>query len=100
MNRVVFMGMSCEVRFSKYVDNDRTAIVLYNNDGSLMTKATVNLDIPMEPDEVAIRDYSENEGMLNVLVAAGIVSEPIRREQSGFVMIPICKLLVKERGAG
>ena len=97
MITVKFMEWNCIVNFKSY-SNGRTAIQLLSNneDQDLIAVASVNLaDVSMEKDEIAIKDYSENEGMLHCLVKAGIVSQPIRYRQSGFVKIPICKLLVK-----
>ena len=47
-----------------------------------------------DPDEVTIKDYSENEGIFEVLVENKIVSKPIRFEQTGYVRCPTCKLLI------
>lgn len=52
---------------------------------------TVNLE-GLEPDEVAIKNYSENEGMLTFLVGEDIVEPPHRVIPSGFVNIPVCRL--------
>jgi hypothetical protein len=41
-----------------------------------------------------IKDYSENEGMLEALEEAGIVKFAYKDVQVGFVTIPICKLLI------
>lgn len=75
--------------------NNRIAIeCLDPNDGEPIAVATVNLpDEHLGENEVFIKDYSENEGMLNSLMEAGIVSAPIDMVQSGFVQIPKCKLL-------
>ena len=43
-------------------------------------------------DEVGIKDYSENEGVLDFLVKNNIVHPPHRHAQSGFVIIPVCRL--------
>ena len=53
--------------------------------------ATVNVD-GLSENEVAIKNYSENEGILPVLISEGIVKEPHRYVNSGFVKIPICEL--------
>lgn len=53
--------------------------------------ATVNVD-GLQENEVAIKNYSENEGILDVLVDEGIVKPPHRHIKSGFVIIPICEL--------
>jgi len=50
----------------------------------------------LAPDEVAIKNYFENEGMLDSLRAAGVVSAPVRYADSGHVQLPICKLLISQ----
>ena len=46
----------------------------------------------LEMDEVAIKSYSENEGLLEFLLEEEIIEEPHRYAESGFVVIPICRL--------
>ena len=60
-------------------------------------RATVDLSIPLPEGLVAIKDYSENEGVLEALVKGGIVSEPMHYFPTGYVQVPICKLLVEPR---
>jgi hypothetical protein len=94
---VIFKDWKCTINFAKY-SNGRTAIQLFDvDDGQPIATASVNLvDEPMAADEVAIKDYSENEGMFNVLNQAGLISDPVRFTSSGFIRdIPICKLLRK-----
>jgi len=95
--KVQFRQWKCEVKVAKYQTNNRTAIELVDaEDGEPVAMASLNLpNEPMNKNEVAIKDYSENEGMLRCLVRAEIVSEPLRIVQSGFVSIPICKLLIR-----
>ena len=45
---------------------------------------------------VAVKNYSENEGMLQALQQAGVISAPVGQIPSGFVVLYICKLLVEE----
>jgi hypothetical protein len=55
--------------------------------------ASVNLpDVDLEPYEILIKDYSENEGMLDFLTENNIVYVTGRVVRSGFVEIPICIL--------
>ena len=54
--------------------------------------ATVAIELELKKDEVAIKDYSENEGILRSLIMAGIIHEPHKFYSSGFVQIPISKL--------
>jgi hypothetical protein len=91
---VKFRKHVCTVEFSEY-NNGRTAISLYEKDtGEPYCVATVNLpEVMLKEDEVIIKNYSENEGLLDVLIKAGIVSKPIRKEYTGYVTADVCKLL-------
>jgi len=71
---VNFLGFNCIVQIGAY-GNGRMAISLVSKeDHEPVATATVNL--PAEPimgGHVFIKDYSENKGMLDALVSAGIV---------------------------
>lgn len=90
-----FKQWDCELKFGQY-GNGRTAIQLIDKkDRDLVAVATVNMENdPLEADEVFIKDYSENEGMLQALINAGIVKDTGERVASGWVMIPKAKLLI------
>lgn len=77
--------------------NGRTAIELLDaNDGFPVMVATVNLDnAHLTGDEIIIKDYSENEGVLDFLVQNKITSRPKRWISSGWVTCPVVDLLVK-----
>lgn len=55
--------------------------------------ASIAITEHLKPNEIAIKDYSENEGILDMLVDNNIVSQPIRFVHSGYVAIPICNLI-------
>jgi hypothetical protein len=69
MKTVKFKKWDCVIVYAQY-SNGRTAIQLKDdNDGSPVATATINVpDVYLEKDEVIIKDYSENEGMLDTLV--------------------------------
>lgn len=83
----------------KRYGNGRIAMVLMNADtGEPEITATVNLvDDDTQPGEVAIKDYSGNEGVLDCLVRQAIVAKPHRYVVSGYVTFPICRLLVEPK---
>lgn len=94
MKEVTFVGTRCVLKFGTY-PNGRVAIRLVSSDGPFGV-ATVNIpDAELAPNEVCIKSYSENEGMLDALVKARVVAKPHRTVQSGYVVIPVCKLLVR-----
>ena len=70
-------------------------IQLYDvEDGMPYATATIALSEMRDIEGyVAIKDYSENEGMLDFLIEHGIISQPVTHIESSFVKIPICKLL-------
>ena len=84
---------SVTVKLGKYA-NGRTAIHLDDaNEGYPYATATVNIDhVLLADDEVLIKDYSENEGMLDFLVKNNIVTPTPNGVQSGFVWLPVAIL--------
>ena len=103
-HRMQFGSFDCEVMVEKYCGGG-TALELAAWDdhetpsGDQVYKgepiATATVRIPccgLESDEVLIKDYSENEGMLNALIQAGYVTPTGRLVESGFVRLPVCKL--------
>ena len=100
--RFTYKGRDCIVETSRYVDNDRLAIMLYDYEThEMIAKSTVNVpEEELNKDEVVIKNYSENEGMLVALRNAGIVEGVVREIRLGFVTTPVCKLnskFIKEK---
>ena len=97
--KITFNGREWNLQFTNYTENDSVCLLLTgdDNDPADYMKVTVNMPEPL-PDEdmVAIKDYAENEGMLKVMIDAGVVSEPLGTMPSGYVDFPICRLLVTE----
>jgi hypothetical protein len=81
------------VRRESYPDNS-PRIQLYDSfDGTPYATATTKIQENLEEGEVAVKDWSENEGILDFLVDHGFVESPHRYVEQGFVRIPICKLI-------
>ena len=82
--------------FGKY-RNGRTSIELLDaRDHEPVMVATVNIDNALlHGDEIIIKDYSENEGVLDFLVRNEIVSHPKHWVATGWVACPVVDLLVK-----
>lgn len=77
--------------------NGRTALAAKDMRGLPFAKFSSNLpDHTMEEGEIAIKNYSENEGVLEELVRLEIVSPPHRTIEQGYVEFPVCKLLVQK----
>lgn len=95
MKQFEFKGYTLSVEMTRYAGNDRQAIQLIDTeDGYPYCIATVNMpDIDLGDTEVAIKNWSENEGVLEALQANGIVGPVKRRMPSGFVYVDIVDLL-------
>ena len=94
IEQVQFQSWHCNVKYAKY-GNGRLAIVLADSTtNQAIAKASINIpDEKLANNEVAIKDFAENRGMLAALTAAGIVSEPLWFVDSGYVYVPICKYI-------
>ena len=94
---VKFLGQECKVEMSRYSDDlQRDAILLFCPNGELMTVATVNIPEAMLQDgEVWIKPWSENTGVYEALVEAGIVGKAVGTYPCGFSKALRCPLLVK-----
>ena len=92
---VTFLGEQCWVQNSRYEDNGRIALILVIKDtGEQMAVATVNMpEVELEDDEVLIKDWSENEGILKALVGAKVLSRPTALVPVGFVAAHRCRVI-------
>jgi len=92
MKTIQHNGYTLNLNVAKY-GNGQTSIRLIDaEDGMPYATATVSVQETLASNEVAIKNYSENTGILESLIAADIVENPHRHAESGFVSIPICKL--------
>ena len=91
-----FQGRECVLELGRYQHGGRLALsVLEKQTREPWTEATVNIpEAPLRPGEVFIKDYSENEGLLQALYDARIVMSTGEHVQSGYVRIPKCLLMV------
>jgi len=90
-----FKHWTGEIKLAQY-NNGRTALQLMDVDtGELILVATVNFpDVHLEPNQVIIKNYSENEGITDVLMEGGIIGPPLNKILSGFVTVNIHELLI------
>lgn len=76
-----------------YAATGGVAIMLEDADGGPYADASVCLpDHQLPEDCVAIKDYSENEGMAKLLVEQGIIEDRVSSASAGFVTIPIYRM--------
>jgi len=107
VNVVTFLGMDCTVKKEvyRYKLHRQPALQLLAADtpsnrklglfpGEPVMTATVCVDYPFEKGETAVKNCSENEGILDVLVDAKIVEITGKVAQSGNCAVPVVKLLI------
>ena len=85
-----------ETRYPRHAGGARAIYLVDAADGEPVATATVNVEGVSEvlPEtEVLIKNYSENEGMLNALVEARLVEDTGRRVPTGYVTVPVVRLL-------
>ena len=72
---VTFMGVPCNIEFDQYRNNNRTSMQLFEEStGEPFMTASVNMpDVYLSDDMICIKNYSENEGILNTLIDAHIL---------------------------
>lgn len=102
---VLFAGVLCDVIHHRYQRSKQTALCLVVADhpdnephghAPGMPFATATLAVPgakLGSNEVVIKDYSENSGLLKALTDAGWVEPTGQFVQVGFVQAPIARLL-------
>lgn len=81
------------IKLGKYANN-RTSINLIDvNDNQPYAVATTNLpDVLLLDNEVLVKDYSENEGVLEFLTTNNIVVPTDKWVTTGFVDVQVCVL--------
>ncbi len=93
-NTVTFLNTRCRLQFSRYA-NGRLAIQLHDDRGEPFATATINVPtMPLAEDQVLIKDYGENEGLLMALEEAGVVRTTGVRCRLGYVQADVCHLLI------
>lgn len=81
------------VRTETYQDGGVRIQLYDSSDGTPYATATARVEEKLKQGEVAIKSWSENEGILEFLVHNKIVKEPHRFVESGYVKVPICELI-------
>lgn len=91
---LVYNGDKVKLFLGKYIEPQNNALFMETLNGDPHAICSINIDTeePVENDLVFIKDYSENEGMINFLLENGVIEEVVGLEMSGFVLIPVARL--------
>lgn len=95
---VEFAGIQSKIVRTSYAHGGATALVLVDAaDDSPVITASINVagvSEALPEDHLALKTYSEGEGLLEALEAAGVVEDTAKCLQTGFVSAPIVRLLL------
>jgi hypothetical protein len=90
---VRFIGYQCRVDIQRYQAGGAPCIRLVSTDGMPIGTATVNVvGVKLGKTECLIKNYSENEGMLEALTEAGILTATDRTVRVGYAEATVCQL--------
>jgi len=90
MRKMSYKQYKAVVVRSKYVNNDNLALMLIDEeDGSPITKITVNTEDKLPEGFGYVKNYSENEGIMEVLQEEGLIKEVLGYKQMGWVTVPL-----------
>lgn len=92
MNKVDYIGEQCEVVISMYPTGNKR-IDLINEIGFPIATASTDPWFDLNNEEVCIKNYSENEGIKEALLEAGIlVGNPLDSIDNGYTVTEIYQL--------
>jgi hypothetical protein len=91
--KVNFLNTDCNVKIGRY-PNGRIAIQLIDaENGEPFATATTNLpELPLEDDQVVIKNYAENEGIEEPLVEAGVLVKKLCNAVTQIGSVPIYRI--------
>lgn len=94
---IEFAGCTCELNKTTYAAGGATALFLTDlHDGGPVLTVTANvpgISERLPEGEVLVKNYSENEGVLDVLVEAGYLERTGEDFPSGFVTLNGARIL-------
>lgn len=84
---VNFAGFLCETRFGSYQNGDPALELVDPETGEPVARCTVFFpDRPTGPRKIFVKDWSENDGMVDALIEAKIIEpECLEVVRTGFV---------------
>ena len=94
--KVHFGGEECELKVLQYPEPSNICLRLVDAEGLPMATASVNPDYLLEDGMVAIKDYSENKGILGALLEAGAGEATGKTIPICNAYAHLCRLLVPE----
>lgn len=88
---------NAKLYLTRFVEDNRPVLFIGNaDDEAIYIICNINTDeYQLKEFDFAIKNYSENEGILNWLVDNGYIEKPHDQFKTGWVMIQICSATKK-----
>lgn len=83
---------NCTFETASYANNGNNALQIYDEEGEMLITCSVNPSKKLDKNHICIKDYSENEGMVNFLSKMGIIGKWVEDIPSGWVVLPVYEL--------
>jgi hypothetical protein len=94
-HNVQFEGFNCTLLKGEYQEGGIALQLVDAEDGEPVATPTIFLpEVSLEKDEILIKSYSENEGMMESLMIQGVIDGPIESIPTGHVTVTKHKLLI------
>lgn len=90
-----FRNARCRLRVEHYHNGNNALQFIDIDAGEPYLTASVNPSVPLPPDTLAVKNWSENNGVDDCLLCLGIIGDCVGKIPSGFVTIPVYKLTDK-----
>ena len=92
-NTVRFLRWDCRVELRRYRNGHRSIHLVDKETDEPIACATLNIPwYPLDEDAVIIKDYSENQGMMDALREAGIIEPMGIQVSAGYAEAEVCRL--------
>ena len=90
MRKMSYKQYKAVVVRSKYVNNDNLALMLIDEeDGSLIATITVNTEDKLPEGFGYVKNYSENEGIMEVLQKEGLIKGVFGYKRMDWATVPL-----------
>lgn len=93
LGKVAIWGFEYDVEFDQYLNGNNALLLTRHDDEEGVVSMPASVNVGQLPESfVGIKNYSENEGVLDALIDAGYILEPDYAIPSGFVRVHACRL--------
>jgi hypothetical protein len=92
---IKFLEYDCEIIISRYKGGQNYLQLVDTQDNSPVAVASVNLpDEKQEPNEIFIKNWAENAGIMEALMLQRIITGPLESIPTGFTVATRHELLI------